>query len=559
MPTTITSQCRASGALTTAPPRRRPRRRRPRRPARRTNCRAPAPPCPARARGRSVAAVSTSTHTVTATIPVGAAPQFISIDAAGTHAYVPDFNSNTVSVISIATNTVTATVSGGFNNPIGVYAAEVPVPAPTVTGLSPASGPRAGGTSVTITGTNLLGATAVTFGSTPAASFTVNSDTSITAVTPAHTAGAVDVTVTTASGTSAVVTANQYTYLKPAPVVTGISPIRGDVAGGTTVTITGTDLDGATAVNFGSTAATSFTVNSPTSITATAPAGSAGTVDVTVTTDTGTSPAVTADQYTYVNTLVRVQGAGRIPVGTHAGQFGVAVQRTSAGGAISGHLEFQDQASGVHLGGATFTDVYTTASGTAYATGTATCRIGGTTSTCAFTLTAIDGGKNTGSFTLTYNTTTVGGTILAGHVTVSGAGFAAPRTAAASAPANPVAAVTSGLLSANLLGITLSSGECGTGALVATGGTATGEVSCLLLGAAGATIDVDLPATTGTTGTNTATLGGTATVTVAGALPLPLPATAGLAGTGSSAGLQLTVAGVTLPVLPIGTGGIEIG
>ncbi|MFJ1792965.1 IPT/TIG domain-containing protein [Kitasatospora griseola] len=507
----------------------------------------------------TVVAVSTSTHTVTATIPVGAAPQFISIDAAGAHAYVPNFTGNSVSVISIATNTVTATVSGGFNNPIGVHAAAVPVPAPTVTGLSPASGPRAGGTSVTITGTNLLGATAVTFGSTPAASFTVNSDTSITAVTLAHTAGAVDVTVTTASGTSAVVTANQYTYLKPAPVVTGISPIRGDVAGGTTVTITGTDLDGATAVDFGSTAATSFTVNSPTSITVTTPAVStARTVDVTVTTDTGTSPAVTADQYTYVNTLVRVQGAGRVPVGTHAGQFGVAVQRTSAGGAISGHLEFQDQASGVHLGNATFTDVYTTASGTAYATGTATCRIGGTTSTCAFTLTATDGGKNTGSFILTYNTT-VGGTILAGHVTVSGAGFAAPRTAAASAPANPVAAVTSGLLSANLLGITLSSGECGTGALVATGGTATGEVSCLLLGAAGATIDVDLPATTGTTGTNTATLGGTATVTVAGALPLPLPATASLAGTGSSAGLQLTVAGVTLPVLPIGTGGVEIG
>ena len=55
------------------------------------------------------------------------------------------------------------------------------------------------------------------------------------------------------------------------------------------MTITGTDFTGATAVKFGTTAATGFTVNSATSITATAPAGAAGTVDVTVTTPGGTS------------------------------------------------------------------------------------------------------------------------------------------------------------------------------------------------------------------------------------------------------------------------------
>ena len=73
----------------------------------------------------------------------------------------------------------------------------------------------------------------------------------------------------------------------PAPAVTGISPTSGPTAGGATVTITGTSFVGVTGVQFGSTAAT-YTVNSPTQITATSPAGT-GTADVTVTTPGGTS------------------------------------------------------------------------------------------------------------------------------------------------------------------------------------------------------------------------------------------------------------------------------
>jgi subtilisin family serine protease len=81
-------------------------------------------------------------------------------------------------------------------------------------------------------------------------------------------------------------------------VVSGVSPTSGPTSGGTAVTITGTHLDGATAVRFGSSNAPSFTVDSPTSITATSPAG-AETVDVTVTTPGGTSPAVAGDRFTY--------------------------------------------------------------------------------------------------------------------------------------------------------------------------------------------------------------------------------------------------------------------
>ena len=170
--------------------------------------------------------------------------------------------------------------------------------APAVTGISPSSGPVAGGTQVTITGTSFLGATAVKFGATAATSFTVNGDTSITATSPAGT-GTVDVTVTNSGGTSTTGAADQFTY-QPPPSVTGVSPNSGPTAGGTVVSITGQNFTGATAVKFGASSATAFTVNSATSITATSPAGSSGTVDVTVTTPNGTSGPGSADHFTYV-------------------------------------------------------------------------------------------------------------------------------------------------------------------------------------------------------------------------------------------------------------------
>jgi large repetitive protein len=84
--------------------------------------------------------------------------------------------------------------------------------APTVTGVSPASGPAVGGTAVAITGTNFTGATSVSFGGLAAASFTVNSATSITAISPAGT-GTVDVVVTTPGGASATFAADRFTYI----------------------------------------------------------------------------------------------------------------------------------------------------------------------------------------------------------------------------------------------------------------------------------------------------------------------------------------------------------
>ena len=64
--------------------------------------------------------------------------------------------------------------------------AEAPVPPPAIIGLAPTSGPTAGGTSVTITGTGFTDVTSVTFAGLDAAHFTVDSATQITAVAPAH-------------------------------------------------------------------------------------------------------------------------------------------------------------------------------------------------------------------------------------------------------------------------------------------------------------------------------------------------------------------------------------
>ena len=68
---------------------------------------------------------------------------------------------------------------------------------------------------------------------------------------------------------------------------------------GRPVIITGSGFTGATAVKFGATVATAFTVNSDSQVTATSPIGSAGTVDITVATANGTSATGAADHFTY--------------------------------------------------------------------------------------------------------------------------------------------------------------------------------------------------------------------------------------------------------------------
>ncbi|HTW42549.1 MAG TPA: IPT/TIG domain-containing protein [Solirubrobacteraceae bacterium] len=167
---------------------------------------------------------------------------------------------------------------------------------PTVIALDTAAGASEGGTTVRITGANFNDVSAVNFGSASARSFTVGSESSITAVSPPGT-GTVDVTVTTAQGESTTSTADRFSY---GPAVTSLSPDSGLPSGGTPVHITGAGFEGATAVDFGAVAATSFTVNSDTSITAVSPPG-VDTVDVTVSTPRGATPTSGGDHFGYAS------------------------------------------------------------------------------------------------------------------------------------------------------------------------------------------------------------------------------------------------------------------
>jgi hypothetical protein len=173
------------------------------------------------------------------------------------------------------------------------------VPAPRVAGLSPASAPQ--GTSVTITGTGFTGATGVTFGTRTAPSFTVTSDTSLTAIAPAGRTGTIDVRVIGPGGTSEINPGDGFTFTLT-PRVAGLTPNHGSADGGTKVTLTGVNFKGATAVSFGGIPAPRFKVVSATSITAVTPSvPDPVAVYVTVTSAYGTSVAASADVFAYGN------------------------------------------------------------------------------------------------------------------------------------------------------------------------------------------------------------------------------------------------------------------
>src|SRR4029077_13107409 len=122
-----------------------------------------------------------------------------------------------------------------------------------------------------------------------------------TVTSPAGSAGQVDVTVTTPAGTSPIVAADHFPYDGP-PAVSALTPNAGTTAGGTSVTITGTGFlstTPTTGVKFGLTQATSFVVTDDSHIAAVSPAFSAGRIDVTVPSPSGTSALTPADYYTY--------------------------------------------------------------------------------------------------------------------------------------------------------------------------------------------------------------------------------------------------------------------
>ena len=214
---------------------------------------------------------------------------------------VTPVNKSEVQAVSPAgTGTVDVVVTTNLGTSLtGTFDEFTYVTTPSIQRLTPKGGTTLGGNNVTIAGSGFTGATAVSFGSVAATSFTVESDQEIVATTPAEPTGNVDVSVTAPTGTTPTDPADVFSYSLKVPFVTSVAPDVGPASGGTSVTISGRRFTKATAVDFGSTPATSYVVNSSKSITAVAPAGT-GTVDVSVTNASGASAGGSpVDQYTY--------------------------------------------------------------------------------------------------------------------------------------------------------------------------------------------------------------------------------------------------------------------
>ncbi len=172
------------------------------------------------------------------------------------------------------------------------------IPAPTITDMYPKEGSVSGGTSVTITGANLSETTAVTFGST-AASFSVDSATSITVISPPEPAAIVDVRVTTPDAVTVITSTDRFRFR---PTISKLEPNSGPKSGGKSVTVTGAGFatgKNATRFEFGSTKAGSVNCVSTTRCTVVTPAHAAGKVEVQATVNNLTSPRAPADKFTY--------------------------------------------------------------------------------------------------------------------------------------------------------------------------------------------------------------------------------------------------------------------
>ena len=192
----------------------------------------------------------------------------------------------------------------------------------------PGSGPSSGKTAVTITGTGLAHATAVTFGGHDGTNLRSISATQLKVDTPAG-SGTVAVTVITPAGDSLPSPSAKFTYTAAgAPTITAVAPARGPTAGGTVVTITGTGLSGATAVKFGPSDGTHLTRLGDDQLQVSTPAGS-GTVPVIVATPTGASvPSYTA-RFTYLAAAAPAITQIKPDAGPAAGGTLVIIQGTN--------------------------------------------------------------------------------------------------------------------------------------------------------------------------------------------------------------------------------------
>lgn len=211
----------------------------------------------------------------------------------------------TVPSMSAGPRTVVVRGPGGVSTPGAGATFTATAGAPTITGVAPATGSAAGGTKVTVTGTNLTNAF-VSLGE-GFADGVVCGPTSCTLTTrplePGDPLGPVHVQASTSDGQTAPTAADVFTFTAgPQPVVTGLEPDSGTTAGGSTLVVRGTGLNGGEVTVGGEPADAVGTGNrcSATSCVVEVPPHTAGDAPVAVTTHSGTSAASAAATYSYV-------------------------------------------------------------------------------------------------------------------------------------------------------------------------------------------------------------------------------------------------------------------
>jgi hypothetical protein len=156
-----------------------------------------------------------------------------------------------------------------------------PPTTPSITQVSPANGPAAGGTGVTINGANLRADCIIRFGAVPAANVSFVSASSMTATTPEHAPGAVDVSL--ACGVDSFNFPNGFTYLAASAGLSNVTPSFGSTGGNTLVKITGSNIASGCWPFFDGIPARSAIVNGPTEMIASTPGhAAAATVPVSI-------------------------------------------------------------------------------------------------------------------------------------------------------------------------------------------------------------------------------------------------------------------------------------
>ncbi|MCO4862219.1 putative Ig domain-containing protein [Cupriavidus sp. WGlv3] len=409
--------------------------------------------------------------------------------------------------------------NGATWSPAGTVYFNVAAGPPTVTGVTPSSGPASGGTAVTVTGTNFVGVTAVRFGGA-AASFLVNSATSLSATTPIGTAGTVDVTVTTAAGTSAISAADRFTYVSAPPVANNVSATVAYGSAGNPITL---NLTGG--------AAASVSVASP-------PGHGTAIATGTSITYTPTSSYAGPDSFTYTATNASGTSAPATVTITVANPNLIYAPASPPPGAVGGAYS---QSLAAATGG-TGPYTYAIASGAlppGVALSSAGLLVGTPTAggTFNFTVRATDSSTGTGPFSVTSGTLS----LVLGGAAMSLSPAPGVLSAAAGTPFSQAFTASGGTgpysYSITVNGGTMPSGlafNSATGVLAGTPGTA-------------GTVSFTIQANDSSTGTGPYSVAGAYTLTIAAPTITLAPATLANPALGVAYSQSVTASGGTAP------------